>query len=132
MARIDLEVVRGEGRPPAVTVRDSIERRLVASVADVRNLLSDRGGSLTKAQYHGLGLLVPVIANEEYAGRYTFDQLGKVLDAIYFPANTPLAGQAFSRGMGEALFALRRGDSVDDTSQELLSAAQDDFESAEE
>jgi hypothetical protein len=122
--------VRDDGEPGVeMTLADQIETRRVRTVDDVKHLLADRGDSLTDTQHHGIGLVTAVLAMREYSGQYRPDQLGKVLDAVYFPASSPAAGQAFSRGMGEATFALRRADDPVAAATELLASARRDFES---
>jgi hypothetical protein len=50
-----------------------------------------------------------ILAFLEFVSRYRPDQIGKVLDAIYFPASSRGVGQAFSRGVGEGTFVLAAG-----------------------
>jgi len=109
-------------------VSDEIDTRRVRSIDDVKRLLADRGESLADRQHHGVGLVAGVLALHENAGRYRPDQLGKALDAVYFPASNAAAGEAFSRGMGEATFALRRAENPDAEASALLAAARRDFE----
>jgi len=111
-----------------LTVSDEIDSRQARSIEDVRRLLADRGESLTDRQHHGVGLVTGVLALHEYSGQYRADQLGKALDAVYFPSSNAAAGQAFSRGMGEATFALRRAEDPDAEAAALLAAARRDFE----
>ncbi len=124
---IDLEINYEPGTSIWLVATDEVESRDVRSVEDMRGVLADRGESLSVGQCHGLGLLTPVIALFEYAGRYRPDQLGKVLDAIYFPAGSRGPGQAFSRGIGEATFLLRRAEDLEQAIEMLVEEARSDF-----
>jgi hypothetical protein len=87
---------------------DEVENREVRSVDDMRQLLADRGESLTERQCHGLGLVTAILTFFEFVSRYRPDQIGKALDAVYFPLSSRGSGQAFSRAVGEGTFLLRR------------------------
>jgi hypothetical protein len=65
--------------------RDAIEDCRIRTVEGVRRFLADRGHSLSDTQHHGLGTAAALIAVDEYSGQYASEQLGKVLDSIYFP-----------------------------------------------
>jgi hypothetical protein len=106
---------------------DEVERREVRSVEGIRELLADRGETLTERQYHGLGLMTVVLAYTEPGSHYRPDQLGKVLDAVYFPSRDRASGQAFSRAVGEGTFALRRAENPEMAIANLLNAAREDF-----
>lgn len=110
-----------------LTFTDEVERREVWSVEDMRRLLADRGGSFTEQQHHGLGLVTALLALGEYGRHHSADKLGKLLDAVYFPASNPDAGRAFSRGLGKGLFALRRAETAQDVIATLLGDASRDF-----
>jgi hypothetical protein len=106
---------------------DEVDTREVRSVEDMRRLLTDRGESLTERQCHGLGLVTAVLAVLEFASRYRPDQIGKVLDAIYFPVSSRGSGQAFSRGIGEGTFTLRRAEDPEQAIATLIDDARRDF-----
>jgi hypothetical protein len=106
---------------------DEVESREVRSVEDTRRLLTDRGESLTERQHHGLGLMTAVLAFLEYFSRYRPDQIGRVLDAVYFPASSRGSGQAFSRGVGEGTFILRRAEDPQQAIATLVDDARRDF-----
>lgn len=124
---IVLEVRLEPGAEAWLVAADEVDRREVRSVEDMRRLLIDRGESLTERQHHGLGLVTAVLAFFEYISRYRPGQIGKVLDGMYFPASSRGSGQAFSRGVGEGTFALRRAEDREQAIAELVDSARRDF-----
>lgn len=131
MGDVRLRVVRTDDESTAVLAEDPVEDRLVSSVEEMRRLLADRGESLTDEQHHGLGTVLAVLAAQEYADTYALKELGKVLDGIHFPSSRLSAGQAFSRGLGEGLFELRRAPDRGETERGLLARVEKELAGVE-